>query len=382
MSNTLTGLTGIIYKALDTISRELVGFIPAVSLDTDVAERTAVGQSIKYLAASPVTASSISPAAYGPTAADISEAAGTVTISKSYSASFHLTGEEMMGLENSSSKQMLMKGKFAQAMRTIVNMIEADLFTAAKEGASRAYGAAGTTPFGTAADLSALAGVAKILDDNGAPITDRHLVLNTTALSNLRGYQANLFNSGSDLLKRGILAELLGFYLHSSGKITTHTKGTGSAYAINYTPGYAAGSTAITVDSGSGTILAGDVITNDKTGVDSAKYIVGSALASNVVTLNKPGNLVTWSDNDPLTVGNSYLGSFAFDRNAIWLAVRPPAIPSEGDLATDSMIVQDPVSGLPFEIRIYPQYRRVAFEVAAAWGCAAVKSEHIATLLG
>ncbi len=382
MSNTLTGLTGIIYKALDTVSRELVGFIPAVSLDTDVAERAAVGQSIKYLAPSAVTASAISPAAYGPTAADISESASTVTISKSYAASFHLTGEEMMGLESSGSKQMLMQGKFAQAMRTIVNLIETDLFTAAKEGASRAYGTAGTTPFGTAADLAALAGVAKILDDNGAPTTDRHLVLNTTALANLRGYQANLFNSGSDLLKRGILAEMLGFYLHASGKIVKHTKGTGTGYAINYTPGYTAGSTAITVDTGANTIIAGDVLTNEKTGRDSNKYIVNQALGSNVVTLAAPGNLIDWVDNDTLAVGNDYLGSFAFDRNAIWLAVRPPKLPSEGDLATDGMIVQDPVSGLPFEIRIYPQYRRVAFEVAAAWGCAAVKNAHIATLLG
>lgn len=381
MSNTLTGLTGVIYKALDQVSRELVGFIPAVTLDADVAERAAVGQSIKFLAASAVTAASLSPAAYGPAAADITESPGTVTISKAYGVSFHLTGEEMVGLENSGSKQMLMEGKFAQAMRDLVNKIEYDLFIAAKEGASRAYGTAGTTPFGTAADMSAFAGMAKILDDNGAP-SDRHLVLNNSSVANLRGYQANLFNSGPEVLKQGFLTELGGFRVHQSGQIISHTKGTGTGYAINYTPGYAVGSTAITVDTGANTIIAGDVLTNTATGRDTNKYIVNTALAANVVTLAKPGLKVAWVDNDVLAVGDSYTGNFGFSRNALWLAVRPPAVPSEGDLATDSMMVTDPVSGLPFEIRIYPQYRRVAFEVSAAWGVAAVKNEHIATLLG
>lgn len=381
MSNTLTNLTGVIYKALDTVSRELVGFIPAVTLDADVAERAAVGQSIRFLAASAVTAASLSPASYGPTAADISEAASTVTISKAYGASFHLTGEEMLGLENSSSKQMLMQGKFAQAMRDLVNKIEYDLFIAAKEGSSRAYGTAGTTPFGTAADMSAFAGMAKILDDNGAP-SDRHLVLNNAAVANLRGYQANLFNSGPEVLKQGFLTELGGFRVHQSGQIIVHTIGTGSAYALNYTPGYAVGSTAITLDTGSNTILKGDVITNEKTGRDSTKYISATDGTTTLLTLAKPGLRVAWVDNDTIAIGAAYTGNFGFSRDALWLAVRPPAIPSEGDMASDSMIVVDPVSGLPFEIRIYPQYRRVAFEVSAAWGVGAVKSEHIATLLG
>jgi len=346
-----------------------------------VAERAAVGQSIRFLAASAVTAASLSPASYGPTASDISEAASTVTISKAYGASFHLTGEEMLGLENSGSKQMLMQGKFAQAMRDLVNKIEYDLFIAAKEGASRAYGTAGTTPFGTAADMSAFAGMAKILDDNGAP-SDRHLVLNNAAVANLRGYQANLFNSGPEVLKQGFLTELGGFRVHQSGQIIVHTKGTGTGYLINYTPGYAVGSTSFVLDTGSNTILAGDVITNDKTGLDTNKYIVPANATTTLLTIAKPGNRVAWADNDPLTVGAAYTGNFGFSRDALWLAVRPPAIPSEGDIASDSMIVVDPVSGLPFEIRIYPQYRRVAFEVSAAWGVGAVKSEHIATLLG
>jgi hypothetical protein len=375
MANTLTNLTGIIYKALDTVSREIIGFIPAVLSDFDTAERAAKGQSVNFLAAGEVTAGDTTPAAYGPSPSDMSEAATTITINKSRSTSFYLTGEEVMGLENSASRQMLVQGKFAQAMRTLVNEIETDLFTVAKEGASRAYGTAGTTPFGTAADLSDLAQVGLILDDNGAPTTDRHVVLNNLAIANLRAKQANLFNSGPELLQRGILTELEGFFVHQSGKITKHTKGTGSAYQVNNAAGYAVKSTDITVDTGSGTILKGDILTNTKTARDTNKYVVGTALAGNVVKLNKPGNQVAWGDNDPLAVGADYTGNFAFYRNAIWLAVRPPAVPEGGDSADDSMIIVDPVTGLLFEVRVYRQISPDRLEVAAAWGTAAVKSD-------
>jgi hypothetical protein len=382
MANTLTGLTNIIYRALDTVSREMVGFIPAVSMDADTAERAAVGQSINFLAAAEISAGNVTPAAYGPSPSDITEGANTVTISKSRNAMFYLTGEELLGLETSGSRQMLVQGKFAQAIRTLVNEIETDLFLAAKKGASRAYGTAGATPFGTAADMTDLAQVAKILDDNGCPTSDRHIVLSNASMANLRGKQANLFNSGPDLLRRGILTQLEGFNVHQSGSIVSHTAGTGSGYLVNLTAGYAEKSTSIVIDTGSNTILAGDILTNTKTSRDSNKYVIPANGTTTLVTINKPGLKIAWVNNDPLSLVSAYTGNFAFDRNALWLAVRPPAVPKEGDLATDSMFITDPVSGIVFEVRVYPQYRRVTYEISAAWGVSAVKSEHIATLLG
>jgi hypothetical protein len=381
MANTLTGLIPAAIEALDVVSRELVGMIPAVNRDSS-AERAAVGQSITFPVVGARSAVATTPAAYGPTTVDTSAPGTTVTISKSYAVPFYLTGENDKGLSQTSAKNAFLRDTIAQCMRTLVNLIETDLVTVGKAGASRAYGTAGTAPFGTAADMTDLASVAQILDDNGCPITDRRLVLSNASVANLRAKQANLINSGGELLQRGIMTMLEGFAVGQSGQLTTHTKGTGTGYLINLTAGYSAGSTSFVIDTGSNTILAGDIITNSKTSRDSNKYVVKANGTTTAFSINAPGNKVDWVNNDPLTIGNNYTPNLAFHRNAIWLATRAPAVPEGGDAATDATMLVDPVSGLAFELREYRQYRQVAWEVAIAWGYAAIKSEHIAILLG
>jgi hypothetical protein len=381
MANTLTSMIPAVYEALDVVSREMVGMIPAVRSDFD-ASRAAVGQSIIFPVTVARAAVATAPAYIGPASVDTSAPGTTVTISKSYGVQVTLNGEETKGLGG--SKAIFIRDEFAQAMRTLVNLIEVDLCTIGKENASRAYGTAGTAPFGTAADLSAMAGVGQILDDNGAPNGQRQLVLNSAAKANLLAKQANLFNSGSEIFKRGLATEMGGFQLGYSGGLTLHTKGTGTGYLVNLTAGYAVGTKTMVVDTGANTLVKGDILTNDKTGRDTNKYVVATAYGSTTTTLTiaAPGLRVAAVNNDPLNLGANYTPNLAFDKNAIWLATRAPAVPDGGDAAVDATIVVDPVSGLAFEVREYRQYRQVTFEVAIAWGYAAVKTEHIAILLG
>ena len=376
MANTLTDLTPDLYQAMDTVSRELVGFIPAVTLDSGI-ERAAVGQTVRSFVTPSVTASDITPAVTPPNDGDQTISNQNMTISKSRGIRVRWNGEEQRGMNSGPGYNSILQDQFAQAMRTLTNEMEADL-AGLYASTSRAYGTAGTTPF--ASDLSDTAQVRKILADNGAPLSNMQMVIDTTAGAKMRTLtQLTKANEAADasLLRQGVLLDVHGMAIRESAQNDLHTKGTGTGYLINGTP--AAGATVIPVDTGTGTIVAGDVIT---IAGDTNKYLVTAALAGGNVTIAAPGLLVAPADNAAITVGNSYTANMAFDRSAIVLATRAPARPSEGDMAEDVMMITDPRSGISFEVALYKQYRQISYEISAAWGYKNFKPEHTAILLG
>lgn len=382
MANTLTNLIPTIYAAKDTVLRELTGFIPAVTMDAS-GEQAAKDQTIRYPVVAVETAADIAPAASGPDPAATTVGNATMSISKSKSSTFYWEGEEQKGLGGLYNK--ILQDQFSQAMRVLVNEVEADL-AALYIYASRAYGSAGTAPF--ASTLADPAQMFKILADNGAPLSDLQLVINTTAGAALRTLaQLTKANEagGDDLLRRGVLLDLMGFMVRESAQVKNHTKGTAAAYAVDLTAGYAVGSTTIHIDTGTGTMVAGDIFTNNKTGRDTNKYVVATGHGGDAdqdVVIAAPGLRVAAVNNDVVGVGNSYAANLAFSRSAIHLLMRVPAMPEGGDAADDVTVISDPQTGISFQVAMYRQYRRVAFEVGLAWGVKAVKPEAIAILLG
>lgn len=384
--NTLTNLIPDLFAGLDVVSRELVGFIPAVSRNFNNIERAAVGQAVRYHVAPPGNGVNISPAMTVPEPTDQNIGSDTIVITKARAYEFGFVGEEQRGLDNNGPGHMsLQADMFAQALRGIVNEIETDLAVAAYLGASRAYGTAGTTPFD--GDTSDTANLKKILDDNGAPGSERALIIDTTAGAKLRtllGINANRVAQDQMTMQQGSLIDLHGFTIAESGQTAAHVKGTAAGATTN-AAGYAVGATVITLAAaGTGTVKAGDVITFAG---DANKYVVASGDADvfngGTITLALPGLRVAIpAVATDITVSNNYTANVGFTRSAIHLAIRPPALPKEGDAAVDSMMLVDPRSGMPFEVRVYTGYRKVRYEVAAAWGQKVTKAEHVALLLG
>lgn len=385
MANTLTAVLSIIYEAMDQVSRELVGFIPAVYRNAE-AERAAVGQTITYPIVPAAALEDITPGATPADSGDTTIGSGSATISRAKAYPIRWSGEEQRSLMNGDKPQIrnILRDQFTQGFRTICNAVEADL-ASLYIASARAYGTAGTAPFGTAGDLSDIAQIRKILDDNGAPSSDLQLVLGTSGMANLRGKQNVLFKvneAGTEqLLRQGIVGRLQGFDIRDSAAVKAHTKGTGANYLSDQAT-LPVGDTAVHVDTGTGTAVAGDVVTFAG---DSNKYIVGTGFAGDGdmdMVLNKPGLRSTLANNVAMTVGDSYAANMAFSRNALHLIARLPAMPEGGDDADDVTTITDPVSGLIFEVAVYRQYRRTKIELCLAWGYEAVKSEHMAILLG
>jgi len=211
-------------------------------------------------------------------------------------------------------------------------------------------------------------------------------VLDTSAGASMRTLgQLTKANEAADttMLRRGVLLDVHGFAIRESAAVKTVVSGTGAAATTN-AAGYAVGATTITLASaGTGTVLAGDVITFAG---DTNKYVVltGDTDTSNggSVVLAAPGlRKAIPAAATAITVIAATTRNMAFARSAIALATRAPALPKGGDSADDRMLITDPVSGLTFEISLYKQYRQIQYEIALAWGVAMVKPEHTALLL-
>ena len=387
MSNTLTGLIPDLYAALDVVSRELVGFIPAVTTDAQV-NRAAVGQNVT-VAVAPDSNSMVdtTPAMSVPSAADQTIGNVSVQITKSKAVPFSWEGNEQVGLNSGAGYLTIRANQIAQAMRTLANAVELDL-AALYATTSRAAGTVGTVPFIT--NTAALSAARKILVDNGAPTSDLQLVIDTNAGANLH----TLYNINSSrdvaaqsLAQQGVLAMPSGVSIRESAQIYNPTSGT-MANATSTAAAFTVGQTVIPLaTAGTGVVAAGDVITFAN---DTNQYVVASATfaganpaSGDTITLAAPGlRKAQGAATRAITVLATSPRNMAFSRSAIVLATRMPERPQEGDMAIDVMTIQDPRSGLAFEVAMYPGYRKVRYEIALAWGVKNIKPEHTATLLG
>lgn len=380
--NTLTGLIPTLYEAANVVSREMVGFIPAVRHDAS-AERAAKDQVVRVPIATTGALEAITPAQLPPDTGNATIGSTDIKITSSYAVPILWSGEQERSLQTGGTYQAILRDQFSEAMRKLVNQVEIDLAACAKVNASRAlYGS--NAPFNTAADMTGLAGARRILEDNGAPTTDLQFVMNSIVMAKLRGVQSNLWKvneaGSSDMLRNGMTDRLLGFALRNSAGIARHTNAAAANYVTN--GAQLAGAKTLVVKTGTAQIRAGDLfdIANAATADGSVYVAAADAAGAGSLLINNPGLVTAAADANALTFKGAYYGNYAFDRNALVLVSRAPAVPTGGDSADDSTIITDPISGLSFEVRVYRQYRQVKYEVCLAWGVAAVSSQHIAAL--
>lgn len=387
MANTLTDLAPDLYAALDVVSRELVGMIPSVTVDARV-NQAAVGQIVRsHVVPAANALIDNTPAMAFPTAAYQTIGNQEIVITKSKSAPFSWQGNEQDLLASGAGYMSVRANQMAQAMRKLVNDMEADL-CALYATTSRAAGTVGTVPF--VSNTAALSAARKVLVDNGAPISDLQLVIDTNAGANLQ----TLFNINSardqaaaNLSDQGILTTIGSTQVRESAQIYTPTAGA-MASATSTAAVFTVGQTVIPLaTAGTGVVAAGDVITfaNDTNqyNIASVSFAGANPASGDTITLAAPGlRKAQGAATRAITVLAASPRNMAFSRSAIVLATRMPERPAEGDLALDVMTIQDPRSGIAFEVSIYPGVRMVTYHIGLAWGVKNIKPEHTAQLLG
>lgn len=372
-----------LYRALNTVGRELAGATMAVTRSSN-AEAVAIGQKIMFPTSNAMTSKNVTPAMNVPEGEAGTLQGRQLEITKAKSNTVTWTGNEQVALGN--MYDAVLQDQMTEAMRGLVNEIEKDIVaTALAEGEAKAnaIGASGTVPFAT--NLNDLTNAYKKLQDKGASTSNLQAVFNTSASMNLRNLtQLQKVNDAGDntLLRQGVLGKLFGFNIYESAGFTTHTKGTGTGYLVN---GAAKkGDTTINIDTGEGTILAGDMVTfkGTETGaVASRKYVVAQDMANAKLKLITPLD-ADIGDNSTIAVCDNYLANLVFPKNAIWLMTRTVPDPVGGDKAIAKRTITDPLTGLSFGVSLYPGYKQNQIEVSIAWGVGIIKPEFIVPILG
>jgi len=384
-NNTLTDLIPDIYKSLDVVARELVGFIPAVTRDPS-ADRVAVGQTLRVPQTAANTAGrDTTPAMAFSTAANQTIGNASLTLTKSRNFPFSWSNEDRYAMNQGAGSLSINQQQIAQAIRAAIAEIESDVSAAAQVGASRDAAVADTTVFKT--NLADLANQKKILDDNGTPMSERSFIMGTTAGAAMRTLtQLSQVNTSGDanLLRQGVLGNIYGFEIRESASMQNPVVGT-AANAVLASTATTVGQTSFTLKAaGTGTIKAGDAVTIGVAG-DTNRYIVTTlipAVSGATMVIAAPGLRVAQTAAEhAVAVVAAGERNISLARPAILLATRLP-ISDPNDMAFDRQIITDPISGLSFEVAGYPGYRMATYEVAIAWGVKVLRPEFISVLRG
>jgi len=383
MANTLTALAPVLYSAAQEVAKEPVGFLDAINMNFDD-KGVALNDSVKVPVAPVVSTSDYIPAMTTTAGTDRIASSVTVSIDNSKEVTWHLTGEQQLSLMNGDTDKEWVRQLIAQGMRALNNGAESTLATAIYKNASRAVGTAGTTPFATNIDV--IAEAYKILKDNGAPLADMQMVMDTSAGLNARNLaiiqQADQAGTPEERRSGNFLRQF-GFQLRESAGVQSHTKGTGTLYDI-VAAGEAVGQTTLSLEGGTvgaTGILAGDVVTFAGGATDTNKYVVNTGLAatSGDIVIGNPGLRVVKVDADEMTIGNSYTANCFFERGAIVGVMRPPIVPAS------PLIKQIPISdgmGRTYLLCEIVGDGMVTWSLRLAYGFKVVQSEFVGILMG
>jgi len=375
--NDLTGLIPILYAALQVISRELVGIIPAAGRDFR-ADSVATGQVLR-IPVTPISANQDITPGTPPTNGGDDFTYIDMTITKNRIARpIVWTGDEEISVGGQLNG--ILVNQYTQAMRSLVNEVEEDICIEAVQGAleqGNYYGTPGVTPFAT--NLRELAQVIKIMDDIGTPKVGRNAVINTTAAAALRELEklVTVNTAGtSDLLRQGVIGDLMGFAIRESAGLTPRIGG--GTTTITLSAAAAVGDTVLNIQALTAPLNKGALIT-----LNGERYVVKNTYQTGAMQIAiGPAILRAAASAATASVTSTYLPNVMFTPDFILAALRAPAMPKAGDNAKDVMVITDPVSNLSFQVALYGDYRQTRVEIGLAWGQRAINPQHGVVLLG
>lgn len=338
------------------------------------------GSTIDVPIPSAIAVQDVTPSNTPPATADVAPTSVPIALNRWKEAPFYMTDKDLMEVQRGTLPMIA-----SEAVKGLANEVDQYLLAFASQFYG-SYGTAGTTPFGDEKTTDAT-GIRTILNKQLAPRDPRHVVLDPDAEGsalNVRAFQDASFGGGVQELLEGRMNRKLGFQWWMDQNVQQHTAGTGANYVTNTGTVLPVGTKSIPVDTGTGTILTGDIISfanHTQTYVVTADHSGGTGTVS-----IEPGLVAAVGDGVAVTgpgdtggVGDHVM-NLAFHRDAIAFATRP--LENSQHPASIIQSAVDPVSGLTLRLEVTREHRRDRYAYDILYGAAVIRRELGARLLG
>jgi len=324
------------------------------------------GSTIDVPIPSSVPVVDVVPANLAPNPADQVPTHVGIVLDRWKEAPFQLTDKEMMEVMEGTIPMMA-----EAAIASLVNEVDTYLLSLYTSFYSFT-GTPGITPF--ASSTVDATEVARLLNNEKAPMDPRWMVLNPNAQANalnLRAFQDISWSGSADVIANGEINRRLGFGWVMDQNVQTHTAGTGAGYLVNGTP--AVGAKIVPVDTGTGTLVVGDIITFAG---DLQTYVITVAFAGGAGNINiEPGLRIAPPDDTVITKKASHVVNLGFHRDAIALVSRPLADQADEGFPVFMRTAIDPLSGLVLRLEVTREYKRRRFSYDILYGAKVIRPE-------
>lgn len=343
----------------------------------DAAEK---GDTIDVPVPSAIAAQAVAPAATPQSTPDTTPTKVQIPLDRWYEAPFQLSDKDQ-----AEAVRGVIPMQVSEAVKALGNQVNSDLFGLYK-GVYGFAGTAGTTPFGTANDISDATALRKVLNNQLAPMSPRRAVLDPDAEANAlgqRAFQDASWRSDADGIIEGQIGRKLGFDWFMDQAAPSHTAGSVTDTTADAN---AAGVTDLAVTTagttGDVSLVEGDII---QVAGDSQTYVVTAAVslgaaASGTIPIS-PALQVATSGGEAVSAKASHAVNLGFHRDAFALAVRP--LEAEGNgLGNLIQSAVDPVSGLALRLEVSREHKRTRWSFDILYGVKIVRPELAARLAG
>jgi hypothetical protein len=336
---------------------------------------------------SAVAARDVAPGTVPVAAPDQTPTQALVPLDQWKEAPFYLTDKELVEID---AQDTFLPMETSEAVKSLAETINAFIMSKYK-GVYGYSGTAGTTPFGTANDVSDATNARKTLNNQRAPRRPRFGVLDPDAEAkalNQRAFQDYSWGNTLDVIRDGQLKETrlgIGWFMdqqtptHVAGSFTTAgtivTSGSGNTAGV--------ASVLLATDAAEAVnVVEGDIISfanHTQTYVVTATTNIGASTTGSVPIA--PVLQVTVPAGTVLALRASHVVNLVFHRDAFAFASRPLLDAAQG-LGNIIMAMSDPVTGLTLRLEVSRQHKQTNWSFDILYGAALVRRELATRMAG